>query len=171
MEYNEPLNLSVKKKPIAVVIPSSSTTNNKVDGTGTGSSGSLSNDADDPSERLDTSASPSGGLNDSDNVNRSTPMPHLDDTNTCHNATIDLVSVRPCPPTLNTRALLYVSVCTCNAVNQMNVLHMQSKPNQTKPNNRTNFALRRTEFDCLKCERASISLRIHLFFPFESLTI
>lgn len=131
MEYNEPLNLSVKKKPIAVVIPSSSTTNNKVDGTGTGSSGSLSNDADDPSERLDTSASPSGGLNDSDNVNRSTPMPHLDDTNTCHNATIDLVSVRPCPPTLNTRALLYVSVCTCNAVNQMNVLHMQSKPNQT----------------------------------------
>lgn len=26
MEYNEPLNLSIKKKPIAVVIPSSSST-------------------------------------------------------------------------------------------------------------------------------------------------
>lgn len=103
MEYNEPLNLSVKKKPIAVVIPSSSTANNKVDGTGTGSSGSISNDADDPSERLDTSASPSGGMNDNDNVNRSTPMPHLDDTNTCHNATIDLVSV--CPTSVNTRTL------------------------------------------------------------------
>lgn len=91
MEYNEPLNLSVKKKPIAVVIPSSSTSNNKVDGTG--SSVSISNDADDPNERLDTLSSPSGGIHDNDNLNRSTPLPHLDETNICHNATIDMVSV------------------------------------------------------------------------------
>lgn len=31
MEYNEPLNLSIKKKPIAVVIPSSSSSSNKGD--------------------------------------------------------------------------------------------------------------------------------------------
>lgn len=97
MEYNEPLNLSVKKKPIAVVIPSSSATN-KVDGT-TGSSGSISNDANDASERVDAflSSSPSGGMNDGDNINRSTPLPHPDDANACHNATtIDLVSVCVC---------------------------------------------------------------------------
>lgn len=124
MEYNEPLNLSVKKKPIAVVIPSSSTSNNKVDGTaGTGTiSGSISNDADDPSERLDTSSSPSGGIHDNDNVNRSSPVPHLDETK-CHNATIDLVSV--CS---STRTLLYTHIYTTYfiAVNQTNVLHLQT---------------------------------------------
>lgn len=83
MEYNEPLNLSIKKKPIAVVTPSSS---NKVDIGG--SSGSISNDADDPSEHLDTS-SPSG-VNESDNMNQSSPpVPNTDDTNAC----IDSISV------------------------------------------------------------------------------
>lgn len=118
MEYNEPLNLSVKKKPIAVVIPSSSTTNNKVDGTG--SAGSIiSNDADDPNERLDTLSSPSGGggINDNDNLtNRSTPVTHLDETNTCHNATTDLVSV--CSSTNSTLLVystLYIhTVCGCS---------------------------------------------------------
>ncbi|XP_031621993.1 putative mediator of RNA polymerase II transcription subunit 26 isoform X2 [Contarinia nasturtii] len=77
MEYNEPLNLSIKKKPIAVVTPSSS---NKVDIGG--NFGSVSNDADDPSEHLDTS-SPSG-VNESDNMNQSSPpVPNTDDTNAC----------------------------------------------------------------------------------------
>lgn len=89
MEYNEPLNLSIKKKPIAVVTPSSSAPN-KVDGAG--SSGSISNDADDPSDRLDI-ATPTG-VNDSDNMSRSSPVPHLDEINACHNASTDSVSVR-----------------------------------------------------------------------------
>lgn len=87
MEYNEPLNLSIKKKPIAVVTPSSSAPS-KVDGAG--SSGSISNDADDQSDHLDTS---SGVMNESDNMNRSTPVPNPDEINACHNATTDSVSV------------------------------------------------------------------------------
>lgn len=87
MEYNEPLNLSIKKKPIAVVTPSSSASN-KLDVVG--SFGSASNDADDPIERLDTS-SPSG-VNESDNMNQTSPVPNIDDTSACHNA-IDSISV------------------------------------------------------------------------------
>lgn len=81
MEYNEPLNLSIKKKPIAVVTPSSSASN-KVDVTG--SSRSTSNDADDPSEHLDTSSL--SGVNESDSMNRSSPVPNTDEINACHNA-------------------------------------------------------------------------------------
>lgn len=88
MEYNEPLNLSIKKKPIAVVTPSSSAPS-KVDGAG--SSGSISNDADDPSDHLD--ASTLSGVNESDIMNRSTPMPNPEEINACHNATIDSASV------------------------------------------------------------------------------
>lgn len=88
MEYNEPLNLSIKKKPIAVVTPSSSASN-KLDVAG--SSGSASNDADDAIERLDSS-SPSGGVNESDNMNQSSPVPNIDDASACHNAT-DSISV------------------------------------------------------------------------------
>lgn len=81
MEYNEPLNLSIKKKPIAVVTPSSSSSN-KVDVAG--SSGSTNNDADDPSERLNTSSP--NGVNESDNMNQSSAVPNTDDINACHNA-------------------------------------------------------------------------------------
>lgn len=70
-----------------MVTPSSSASN-KLDVAG--SSGSASNDADDPSERLDT-ASPSG-VNESDNMNQSSPVPNIDDTSACHNAT-DQISV------------------------------------------------------------------------------
>lgn len=87
MEYNEPLNLSIKKKPIAVVTPSSSASN-KVDAAA--SSGSVSNDVDDPSEHLDTSSL--SGVNESDSMNRSSPLANADDTNACHNAT-DTASV------------------------------------------------------------------------------
>lgn len=75
MEYNEPLNLSIKKKPIAVVIPSSS---NK----------------DDANERLDT-ASPSG-INESDDTNRSSPSIAIpDDTNACNNIELSKRSKTP----------------------------------------------------------------------------
>lgn len=88
MEYNEPLNLSIKKKPIAVVTPSSSASN-KVDIGG--SSGSISNDADDPSDRLETSTPI--GVNESDSMNHSSPVPNPEELNACHNATTDSVSV------------------------------------------------------------------------------
>lgn len=69
MEYNEPLNLSIKKKPIAVVIPSSSS--NK----------------DDANERLDTT-SPTG-LNESDDTNRSSPSVTVaEETSLCNNAEV-----------------------------------------------------------------------------------
>lgn len=84
MEYNEPLNLSIKKKPIAVVTPSSSSASNKVEMSAAGSSGSTSNDADDPSENLDT-PSPSG-VNESDNMNRSSPITNPEEINICHTA-------------------------------------------------------------------------------------
>lgn len=77
MEYNEPLNLSIKKKPIAVVTPSSS---NKVDAaSGTTHSSDINIHADETNERLD-STSPNGDPNETNDMSRTTSLPNSDES-------------------------------------------------------------------------------------------
>ncbi|XP_055317461.1 putative uncharacterized protein DDB_G0277255 isoform X2 [Sitodiplosis mosellana] len=127
MEYNEPLNLSIKKKPIAVVTPSSSASN-KLDVAG--SSGSASNDADDPNERLDTS-SPSG-VNERDNMNQSSPVPNIEDTSACRNATDSISAkrsispIKPTPSTVN--EMDESSNSSVHNLNLVNLLYGNSAP-------------------------------------------
>lgn len=90
MEYNEPLNLSVKKKPIAVVTPSST---NKCDaGSEAGSESSDIIHTDDTNERIDDTSSPNGEPNETDDVNiRTTPLANSDDRASCNNNSNDTI--------------------------------------------------------------------------------
>lgn len=88
MEYNEPLNLSVKKKPIAVVTPSST---NKCDvGSEAGSECSDLIHTDDTNERIEDTSSPNGEPNETDDMTvRTTPLTNLDDRTSCTNNSND----------------------------------------------------------------------------------
>lgn len=91
MEYNEPLNLSVKKKPIAVVTPSST---NKCDaGSEAGSESSDILHTDDTNERIDDTSSPNEDPNDTDSINiRTTPLANSNERAACNNNSNDTIS-------------------------------------------------------------------------------
>lgn len=89
MEYNEPLNLSVKKKPIAVVTPSST---NKCDaGSEAGSESSDIIHTDDTNERIDGTSSPEDP-HDTDTINiRTAPLANSNERAACNNNTNDTI--------------------------------------------------------------------------------